>query len=365
MRHCSRYCWRVVKCFTILVASMGATDHVLAQFKVPDYSNQTGFHEMEVSLSGRKPHVEWMFMPRSIRGSDTGQLEMPRVSQAVVAENRVYLMTEGATCSVYALDAQDGTTLWRFCHVTTRFSGKPSVDEHSVYFGSPAGVTALARKDGRFLWHFSMEHGHGEGAPIPIDGRLFVSGYDGFSYALDCNTGNQIWKHNLVDEELQVPEGFGGDRARSSGTAARPRGSASDGNIFVQSVFDQSRLLTVDCNTGKRRWAFKANGWIGPAPTIVGAQVFVCSQDKFLYCLDRGTGEEQWCFKTPTWNSSRVSNACLQAGCHSSNSQRSTSERYSVDCSLQRLRHPLGGTRGSAHAACENFMDRIVELVLI
>lgn len=297
---------RAMNCIVLLTTLIAVTDPAQSQSNLPDYSRQVGFHEIEVSLSDTKPHIEWMFLPSGIRRDDSGRINMPRVSQAVVAEDQLYFMTEGPPCTVYALSAQNGRILWRFNHLTRGYNGDPSVDQQRVYFGSKAGVTALARKDGRFLWHFPMEHGHGEGAPLPIDGRVFVSGYDGFSYALDCNTGEPIWKHNLVDAGIRDPEGFDGERARFSGKPARPRGSASDGKIFVQSVFDQSRLVAMDCQTGERRWEFQAKGWIGPAPTIVGAQVFICSQDKFLYCLDRVTGKELWKFETPTWNSSRV-----------------------------------------------------------
>ncbi len=290
-----------------LVAALStANDVVLAQAKAPDYPRLSGFHEMEVSLSDSQPHIEWMFLPRSIRQADSGRLTMPSVSQAVVAGEQIICVIAGTACSVYALNAQNGEIQWRHDHSTRDYSGEPSVDQERVYFGSKAGVTALSRDDGRLLWHFPIEYGHGEGAPLPIAGRLYVSGYDGFSYALDCSTGEMIWKHNLVDSPLEDPPGFDGEKARFQDIAARPRGSASDGEIFVQSVFDQSRLIAISCQSGERVWEFKAKGWIGPAPTIVDAQVFICSQDEFLYCLDKSTGRELWKFKTPTWNSSRV-----------------------------------------------------------
>ena len=99
---------------------------------------------------------------------------------------------------------------------------------------------------------------------------------------------------------------FPGARARFQNIVALPCGSACDGKLFIQCVFDQSRVLALDCSTGERRWTFQAAGWIGPAPTIVNDRGYIASQDSHLYCLEHATGRIVWKFKAPGWLASLV-----------------------------------------------------------
>lgn len=269
-----------------------------------DYANETGQHQIG-DLIQEEPVMHWQFLSR-IRLGDDNHFKMESLSDPVVADGVVYFVEGGRPSRVFAVDADDGSLLWQYEHLVDRFSGDPSVDADHVYFGSSIGVTALRRKDGTLAWHRFIEHGSGGGVPLPIGGRVFVSGYDGHAYALDCQTGDVVWRRDLVQDAPADQPGFEGERARFGGKPARPRGAASDGDLFIQSIFDQSRVVALNCKDGSRKWAFNANGWIGPAPTIWNEFVFVCSQDKHLYCLDRETGKEHWRFEAPTWLASRV-----------------------------------------------------------
>ena len=53
--------------------------------------------------------------------------------------------------------------------------------------------------------------------------------------------------------------------------ADHPTGAACDGRIFFQCVFDQSRLIALDCETGERLWSFQAEGWTAGYDTAAGA----------------------------------------------------------------------------------------------
>jgi outer membrane protein assembly factor BamB len=206
---------------------------------------------------------------------------------------------------LFDVNAVDGSQVWQQQHSSGGISAKPSVDQDHVYFGSKTGVTALRRDNGDVVWNHTIQHGAG-GVPIPVGDRVYASGYDGKAYALDRSDGHVIWQHDFIEDAPADQPGFEGERARFQEIVARPRGSTCDGELFIQGVFDQSRLIALDCTTGQRRWSFQAAGWIGPAPTIAGDRVYISSQDRHLYCLDRQTGRVVWKYAAPTWLASRV-----------------------------------------------------------
>jgi outer membrane protein assembly factor BamB len=237
------------------------------------------------------PAVLWKFK------SDTA------LTNSVVADGNVYFADE--TGQVFSLKAEDGSQVWRHQH-SKRISAQPSLDKDQLYFGSETGITAIRRDTGELVWDYQTGNGAGETTPISAGNRVFASGYDGIAYAFDRANGNVLWQHDFATDAPPDPPGFAGSKARMNGIVARPNGSACDGELFIQSIFDQSRVIALDCATGQQRWEFRANGWISPAPTIVNDHVYVVSQDTFLYCLDRNTGKQLWKFKSPSWLASRV-----------------------------------------------------------
>jgi eukaryotic-like serine/threonine-protein kinase len=169
---------------------------------------------------------------------------------------------------------------------------------------------AIFGRDGAHCQSSYFAHGFGLvkqlHGPMPVGNRVYVAGYDGHVYALNAATGAEIWQHDFAEDAPPDPPEFAGARARFQEIIARPNGAACDGKLFIQAVFDQSRVIALDCQTGKRVWTFQARGWISPDPTIAAGRVYVSSQDKHLYCLDLKTGKELWNFATPSWLASQV-----------------------------------------------------------
>ncbi len=271
----------------------------------PDYTKLTGFVE-GAHLPVKEPAVQWNITSQFADAQ--GQMKQSGLTDAVVADGVLYFGDDHGRRN--AVSIKDQSALWTHTQ-RSRISTTPSVDRDFVYFGSEAGITALQRETGKIVWQHGIPHGAGESAPVPVGDRVFASGYDGKAYCIDRATGAAVWIHNFMEDAPPDQPDFAGARARFQNIVARPNGSASDGKLFVQSVFDQSRIIALDCDTGKRRWTFQAGGWISPAPTIAGDRVYVASQDKHLYCLDRETGAVAWKFQTPGWNASRVA---IQAG---------------------------------------------------
>jgi outer membrane protein assembly factor BamB len=91
-----------------------------------------------------------------------------------------------------------------------------------------------------------------------------------------------------------------------SDKAARPRGAVCNGKLFIVCIFDQSRVIALDCATGERRWSCSVGGWPGSGATLAKDRVLVPSQDKHVYCLNRDTGAIVWKYRAPNWLGSDV-----------------------------------------------------------
>ncbi|HMF11229.1 MAG TPA: PQQ-binding-like beta-propeller repeat protein, partial [Gemmataceae bacterium] len=148
-------------------------------------------------------------------------------------------------------------------------------------------------------WGHRIEHGGGRCALVPAHNLVVAGGNDGFAHAVDTNkTAATRWQTSLLEIVPPDPPNFPGQRARLSGSLARPTGIACDDERVYISVFDQSRIVGLDARTGKLLWSFQANGWIYGDPVTSGDYVFIGSQDKHMYCLDKRSGAKVWEFAT-------------------------------------------------------------------
>jgi outer membrane protein assembly factor BamB len=284
----------------------------------PDYTNVTGY-VANAALPTKQPAIVWKF------SSDV------TLSDVVTADGFVYFGNHDG--QLIALKTADGSVVWKYdlpgrkAAAPKRESflveelvaplgapavredlpvGKPAVDKDYVYFGSRAGVTAIRRDDGKFVWHRPIEHGVLEATPLPVGHRVYVSGYDGRAYSLHRPTGHVVWEHDLVQDAPPDPPRFPGQSARFQNIPARPAGAACDGKLFIQCVFDQSRIVAIDCVTGEKSWSYQMGGWTAAAPTIADGRVYIASQDRSLSCVSLASGKVLWKFHTPTWLASRV-----------------------------------------------------------
>jgi outer membrane protein assembly factor BamB len=220
--------------------------------------------------------------------------------QPLVSEGVIYFgirnLQGGGGGTVCAVRPKDGSLLWRNDGIG-QVTAAPARRGDRIYVSSEKGLTALTRDEGKMVWTFEIKDGAGESSPLPLKDHIIVAGYDGNVYAMGYD-GRLVWKHDIVADEPPSPPEFDSKRAVIGAAAARPGTAASDGVTVFQPVFNQSRLIAIDVESGKRRWSFQAKGWIYPQPTVAEDRVFVGSQDDHLYCFDKKTGTVLWKFPT-------------------------------------------------------------------
>lgn len=138
-----------------------------------------------------------------------------------------------------------------------------------------------------------------EATPIIVDGVMFVSGWDGWVWALDAKTGVEIWRYKHA-----VPF----DVSLCCGNVNRGVAVAS-GKVFF--VTANAHVIALDATNGKRVWDrtygdVRAGESATVAPLVVKNMVIVGSSGGefgtrgHLDAFDLENGEHQWrCYMVP------------------------------------------------------------------
>ncbi len=232
-----------------------------------------------------QPQLLWTFKPDK------------SISHFTAYEDVVYVVT--GKDILLAARADDAEPLWQRelgMDDVTGIACSCDREADFVVVACYQGVVAVDRKTGTVVWRQLIDQGLA--GPVIVNKRVYAAGYDGKAYALDLVTGRMLWQHDYLSDAPEDPPGFDGNRARLGDRPTRPGKTSSDGETVFFCVFDQCRVIALDCKTGQRQWAFRTEGWMLMRPTITDEHVFVGSQDKHFYCIDKATGKQVWKFKT-------------------------------------------------------------------
>ncbi len=138
-----------------------------------------------------------------------------------------------------------------------------------------------------------------EAAPIVVDGVMYVSGWDGWLWALDAKTGQEFWRYKHA-----VPY----DVSLCCGNVNRGVAVAK-GKVFM--VTGNAHVIALDAATGKRVWDktygdVRAGESATVAPLVVKNMVIVGSSGGefgvrgHLDAFDLDSGEHVWrCYTVP------------------------------------------------------------------
>ncbi len=256
----------------------------------------------------------------------------------VVADGRVFVsmvdLDDGADGGVVALDARDGSELWRY---VTGFAvrGAPAVDANTVVIAASDGTLhAVDATTGTRRWNYSL----GEGAEPRLRGLYGAATIvDSVVYAalsreivaIDLASGVPLWQQPLsqgntwygshvtpaVAADLVVTSlgnGGAGLRAWSAASGApvwqTSRSIAvgmtaspviADDTVYV--LNELTHMAAIDLFTGETRWRRKLhpdgfdNGHGATAtPAFADGTLFVPTQHGALFAVDALSGAELW-----------------------------------------------------------------------
>lgn len=158
----------------------------------------------------------------------------------------------------------------------TYYQSKPTAAKGKIYFGNPAGfLFALDAETGKEIWKFEMGGAISVGPAIQ-DGKVYAGqqGGERFFYCLDAETGELVWKQT-------IPGGW------VWGSVA-----VDDGMVYIPTV--SGYAVCMDGRTGHIVWMYPTAKSAPAEPAISGDLVYFGSWSGSLYAFDKKTGEIVW-----------------------------------------------------------------------
>src|SRR5215204_5239386 len=129
-----------------------------------------------------------------------------------------------------------------------RYSPLDQINKETVKRLTPAWVFqcgSVGLHSGKSTYSF-------EASPLVVDGIMYVSGWDGWVWALDARTGSMLWQYRTASPF---------DVSLCCGNVNRGV-AVAEGKVFVTTL--AAHVIALDAETGKRVWD-QTYGDVGPA----------------------------------------------------------------------------------------------------
>ena len=117
-------------------------------------------------------------------------------------------------------------------------------------------------------------------APVVGGGSLFVMDTDGVVHAFDAGTGARRWQHSSNVDSSLSGSAFGG--------------GVSYDNNRVYATNGTGEVFALDAQTGSQLWKAKPSGPLRGSPTVAFGEVFVMTQDNQIFALNADDGAIRW-----------------------------------------------------------------------
>jgi outer membrane protein assembly factor BamB len=125
----------------------------------------------------------------------------------------------------------------------------------------------------RKLWRFT-DRPLLEFPPIYVGGKLYFVNNSGYAYALDADTGRELWKRRIGRLNASAP------------TYYRHR-------LYIVNLVP-GHIVKLDAKTGKTIWKRSLPGRAESSPVVVDHTVYFGCEDGNLYALSTNSGDVRW-----------------------------------------------------------------------
>ncbi|MBL7741665.1 MAG: PQQ-binding-like beta-propeller repeat protein [Chitinophagaceae bacterium] len=216
----------------------------------------------------------------------------PIRSTPLINDNTVFF---GTAAGVFiALDKKTSQVKWKY-NAGTAIHSSAACEKGKVYF-SDNGQTLYCLKElnGQLLWKVKLgektaypwRYDYYYSSPVLHDDKVLIGSEDGCLYALNPQTGKQLWKF------------------KSKGIIRSTAAVYKEAVLFGDT---EASLYAVDLKTGKELWQYRINGdtmnnedygfdrrAITSSPVIVENKAIFGARDGFLYCINADNGKGLW-----------------------------------------------------------------------
>jgi outer membrane protein assembly factor BamB len=186
--------------------------------------------------------------------------------------------------------------------------GTLTLHEHMLYYGMEddrvkgADVATVRGEEGMRRVHGIAFPGWSEGAAVAAPGDIFAGSWEGNVYARSGPDPAWVAKFRqpvveMYPKDMNRKQELYWTFKTEGGVFGLPL--ATRDTVYVGS--DDRRLYAIDRATGKERWRFETGDWVRSTPVAADGVVYFGSWDGHLYALDAESGKEKWRCQTGRW----------------------------------------------------------------
>jgi eukaryotic-like serine/threonine-protein kinase len=186
--------------------------------------------------------------------------------------------------ALYMLDVWSGNVVWKL-EGEGNSGSSPALSEGILYAGIYKTVHAIDIQQKRILWRQSVGSKITAG-PVIRDGLVFVGTMSWHLIALSALTGQIIWIFNTPDPERFAPI----PRIESYP-------AVSDQYLFFGAP--NGAIYALDKQTGDEVWMTYIGVYLASSPLISGNYLYILGCDGRLYALDARNGDKLWSHYSP------------------------------------------------------------------
>ena len=272
----------------------------------------------------------WLLLPflvacnESIRLDWKIPLNAGSVSTPLVTKDYIALGTDKGL----VVTETDGSFRCKFEQAGTVVSA-PATDGKLIFFGSTNYLAYALDPQCKEIWTLNTGD-RIKSDPLVHEGRVYFTSYDGYIYALDTQTGKEVWTFPKKDQSDSNNNQFEVEEAETAAVAepekvADPAPDAAvapaDAQPAEEAVAAAEGGATPEEETPAKQGSQETGSFSYSSPTIFEKTLYVGNLDHRLYAINIEDGSMLWRFKTdaPVTSSPRVVDGTLYFGSNDGN----------------------------------------------
>ena len=231
-------------------------------------------------------------------------------STPTIAEGRLYI--GAANKQLYCLDAETGKLVWKYM-ASDWIRSRPACQGDKVYVASIDGtIHCLKQKNGEAQLEWKTKVGtHPIFSDLTLSKEnLFITSSDLYLYCINTKNGKVRWRRSLLEDSYEMVVRYrGAKRERlAGGEDYQSSPVIAEGKVFIGGP--SHFVYAIDAESGKEIWRFEVGGQIAGGPVYSNSRIFVGQKGgtEYFYCLDAKTGNLIWKQKVGwVWSTANVS----------------------------------------------------------
>jgi outer membrane protein assembly factor BamB len=182
------------------------------------------------------------------------------------------------TSFFYVLDTKTGKKLWDYGY-DVNADGDITVTGDTLFVHSGRTLIAVDTRTRKQKWTHQAAS-EAETDPVVADGRVYFGTQDGALYAVDAESGDEVWRRTFEGELWD---------GRLGGGAGAP--DVVGGTVYFE---NDGYVSAFDADTGRTLWQRKQKADEVEALTVADGAVHVYDSEGDLSSLDARSGKPRW-----------------------------------------------------------------------